>query len=257
MYSTRNLFLLAAAILGTACGGSSSAPAPVSPLPDPPPPASQAPGGLWYGTLTNDMNLVTEEFIALTTDDGRMRLISVDSDVQFHGPVAVTGNTLGGTVRAFADAGVNWLDGNHVVDTGIAATVAQRDSLAGSWQNSSGEAGSFEFFYDALHEKDSDTALLDGVWTAYDDFGNPVLTFTIDANGGFTGQNLLGCTSIGQLSVVDAAFNVYEIQSEISNCPLAGSYSGLAFLADLAGLNDALLLSIDDGTRTIVTGLTR
>lgn len=257
MNTTGKLLLTAATFCLAACGGGSSGGAPAVIAPPPLPPANQAPGGIWYGTLSNDMNMVTEEYVALTADDGSIRLISVDSDVQFHGTVGVTGMDMSGTIRAFADTGVNWLDGNHVVDASIAAAITERNSIIGTWENASGEFGSFEFFYDLLYDKNADTGLLADVWTGYDDIGNPDVTFTINPNGSFTGQNAMGCISNGQFTVINPVYNLYEIQSEIANCGIAGSYSGLAVLADLATVNDALLISIDDGVRPILLGLER
>ena len=257
MNITGKLLTLTAMFCLTACGGGSSGGAPAVIAPPPPPPVNQASGGIWYGTLRNDMNMVAEEFVALTADDGSIRLISVDSDVQFHGTVSVTGTNMSGTVRAFADSGVNWLDGNHVVDASITAVISERNSINGTWENASGEFGGFEFFYDVLYEKNADTGLLADVWTGYDDFGNPDVTFTINPNGSFSGQNATGCVSNGQFTVLNSAYNLYEIQSQIANCAIAGSYSGLAVLADFAAVNDALLVSIDDGVLPILLGLER
>jgi hypothetical protein len=254
---TKILMLLGAtACFLAACGGGSSAPAisPPPPLP-PPPPATQESGGVWFGTLTNGM--ITEEYVGITTDDGRFRLVSVDSKVQFHGLSSVTGVNLDGTGRAFADTGFTWLDGTAVVDVTISAIIAERDSWSGAWQNASGESGTFEFFYDDLNDKDSDAALLEGVWTGFDDDLNPNSSFTIEATGSFTGQNTSGCVSSGQISVIDAKFAVYDVASIITGCPIAGTYSGLAVLADIAVPNDLLAITIDDGVRTIVTELLR
>ena len=181
----------------------------------------------------------------------------MDSEVQFHGQMIVTGPYLGGVFldsagRAFADAGVNWLDGNHVVDMSIGASLTERERWAGTWSNVSGEIGTFEFFYDTLGDKDSDTGLLEAVWTGYDEGGNPDVTFTIDADGAFSGQNAAGCASSGQFTVVNPAFNLYEVHSTIANCGIAGDYAGFVFLADV---NDALAISIDDVERTLLLGL--
>lgn len=254
------LILILTAWVVTACGGGSSAPAVAGsspPPPPPPPPTSQAPGGLWYGTLTSDQNPVTEEYIAMTANDGRFRFVSADSDVQLHGQSQTVGMNLTGTGRAFADTGVNWLDSNHVVDTTITAIVAERDSMTGSWANASGESGTFEFFYDPLFEKVVNTNLLDSVWTGFDDLSNPEVTFTVLADGSFSGQNTNGCVSAGQFTVIDPLYNLYSIQSEITNCPIAGSYSGFAFVADFVAVNDLLAISIDDGVNTILAILER
>ncbi len=247
--------IVATLILSACGGGSSGTTSGNNPPPPPPPPSNQAPGGIWYGTLTNDTNVVTEEFVALSADDGRIRLISAVSEVQFVGTISVDGTALSGTLRAFADLNVNWLDGNHVVDSAFTGVITQRDSITGTWQNTSGESGTFELFYDVLNDRASDVSLLAAVWTGYDDFLNPVVTFTIDANGSFNGQNAMGCTSSGQFNAIDAAYNLYEIQSLIENCAIAGSYTGFAVLADIAVANDALFISVDDGAQTILLAL--
>lgn len=254
------VLLLAASYLVAACGGGSSsggAGGSPPPPPPPPPPAAQKTGGLWFGTLTSDMNMVTEDYIALSSDDGRFRLISVDSDVQFVGAAMATGTALSGTARAFADSGVNWLDGNHVADATITGIISERGTMSGSWVLSSGESGTFDLAYDALFEKGSSAAMLEDIWTGYDDFGNPDVTFTIDANGAFNSQNSRGCVSIGQFTEIDPGTNLYEVQSDISNCAIAGSYSGLAFLADLFAINDALVIAIDNDQQPILLGLAR
>jgi hypothetical protein len=119
----------------------------------------------------------------------------------------------------------------------------------------SGESGSFEFFYDpTFYERSSPLALLTGSWTSYDELLNPDVTFTIAADGSFSGQSSTGCTSIGQFSVIDAAFNLYEIQSTVSGCPIAGDHVGLAFLADFFVPNDALFFAVDNGSRATWIG---
>lgn len=259
MDTKNKLLVIAAAVIVAACGGGSSAPvagsSPPPPPVSPPPPANQAPGGLWFGTLTYDNNMTTEDFVALISDDGRFRFVSVDSEVQFHGQAAVTGSSLSGTGRAFADSGVNWLDGSHVTDATITAVVSQRNSISGGWAIASGESGTFALDYDALYEKDSSVSLLTAVWTGYDDLGNPNATFTIDADGSFNGQNAQGCVSIGQFSVIDPLHNLYAVNSDISGCPIGGTYSGFAVLADFLAVNDLLAISIDNGVFTIVVEL--
>ena len=72
-------FLLACvfAVLGGCGGGSGGSPPP--PPPPPPPPTDALPGGHWVGTVTNEFNAVTEEYVALVDENGRFRFVSVDS----------------------------------------------------------------------------------------------------------------------------------------------------------------------------------
>lgn len=247
------LFCLALAMAG--CGGSGgSSPAPVDPGP-PPPAADASPAGHWYGTVTNDSSAVTEEYVALADANGRFRFVSADSAVQFSGNFVITGNDLIGDAMAFADLGVVWMDSSSATATTLTGTITEKDSMAGTWTTVSGESGSFEFFYDpTYYERASALELLAGVWISYDEFLNPAVTFTIAADGSFTGQNGQGCNSVGEFALIDPDFNLYEVQSTVSDCAVAGDYIGLALLADLSAPNDVLLFAVDNGSRAIALG---
>lgn len=242
----------------TACGGGGSGGAPEpSPAPPPPPPAADAkPGGHWFGFLTNEFNMVTEVYIAMVDENGRFRFVSLDSAVQMSGNFSVSGNDLMGDGTAFADAGVFWLDANSATPVTIEAVITERSEMLGTWATVAGEFGSFEFFYDpTFYERASPVDLLAGSWIGYDEFENPDVAFTIAADGSFTGQNSMGCNSVGQFAVIDASYNLYEVQSTIADCALAGEYVGLAFLGDLLAPNDALVFATDNGSRAYLLGL--
>jgi hypothetical protein len=244
------------AVLGSACGGGSSSPAGNSP-PVSPPPVASGPGGLWFGTLTFDEGGFVEEMIGLSANDGRFRFLSVDSETQFSGAILLSGNSFDGDARAFADPNTQWLDGSAVVDATVTGIIEQRDSWSGSWSSASGESGTFDLLYDALAGKAANLSLFEGVWSVYDEFENPTATFTMSADGGFTGQNAEGCTSAGQLTVITANLNVYDVESQISGCPIAGTYTGMAFIADLFTDNDVAVLALDDDQLAFVVPLQR
>ena len=142
--------LLAAAFAGCGGGtGGSSTPGPVPPTPPPPPPVVDAlPGGHWFGTVTDEFNAVTQEFVALVDENGRFRFVSADTAVQMSGNFAVVGNDVTGDGTAFADASVFWLDATSATLVTIEATLVERSELSGTWTTVAGEFGSFEFFYD-------------------------------------------------------------------------------------------------------------
>lgn len=239
-------------------GGGGGAPASPSssPPPNPPvPPAEPSPGGLWAGVISFDGSQTSELFVALSTDDGRFRFISAESNVHFIGTQVVDVNRIVGAGLGFADTGSTWQDSSAVTDTTTDATLIEKDSFSGSWNTASGESGVFDFFYDAEYERASSLSVLEGLWTAYDGFGSPSATFSIDAQGQFTGQNASGCTSTGQISIIDDRYNLYDVASTISNCFIAGDYTGMAAVGDLVSTNDAIVLSISNSARAILLGL--
>ncbi|MDH3440077.1 MAG: hypothetical protein OEM63_04960 [Gammaproteobacteria bacterium] len=245
---------LATGACSSGSGGTAATPTPPPP-PPPPPPVDQAMGGIWVGVLTNDMSQTSELFVALATDDGRFRFLSGESGLQFVGTQVINTTHIVGTGIGYADPAVPWLDASVVSDTSTDGQLIERDSFSGIWSTASGESGNFDLFYNDEYESPSSLSLLEGVWTAYDDFRNPTATFTIDAMGQFTGQNTSGCTSSGQISLIDDRYSMYDVTSTISNCFIAGDYSGLAITGELSVPNDAIILSISNTDRALVLGL--
>jgi len=237
-----------------ACGGGSD-PAPVPNIGPPLPPADQLPGGLWYGTLTSDASMGTEDIVGMVSEDGKFRLISVVTTWQMSGTVTVAGTALTATGKAIAGPGSIWPDGSTVGDVTLTATMAQRDFISGAFSTTATDSGTFELLYDPYYERVSDLTLLEGLWTAYDDLGNPDVTFSIDPAGAVDGQNTQGCVSNGQISLIDARYDLYDVQSTISSCGIAGDYTGMAFVFDLTAPNDALILAVDNGSVAILLGL--
>jgi hypothetical protein len=236
-------------VLFSACGGGGSGGGVV--------PEDQALGGLWSGTLRIDGVSGTQELVGISTDDGRFRFISVDTEGQFIGTVSASGTRASGSGKAFAPPGFTWRDGSTVTTVTMTGTVRQRSALSGNWTAGTGESGSFNLNYDTDHEKDSSLSLVEGVWTVYDDNLNPFATFTIEADGRFSAQNAVGCASLGQISIIDPGYNVYDIESTVSNCAIAGSYTGLGALGEIASPNDVFVFSVSNDLRALLLGLER
>lgn len=249
---TRSCLLALGLVLFTACGGGGSGGGGGGAAT-----VDQALGGLWFGTLTIDGVPGAQDFVGISTDDGRFRFLSVDTGGQFVGTVQVQGYSVSGAGKGFAPDGTTWRDGSTITTATMTGTLRQRSSFAGSWSTGTGESGTFSFVYDADYEADSSLALLVGVWTVYDDNLNPFATFTIDANGQFSGQNAAGCVSSGQISIIDGRSNVYDITSTISNCAIAGDYTGLGVLGSIANPNDAFVFSVSNDLRALLLGLER
>lgn len=233
-----------------ACGGGSDGP--VQPPPQEPPPALLF-GGFWLGTMSFESGQITEEYIALVTEDGQFRFLSATMPFLFSGVQATNDGSVSATGQGITD--LVFLDGTHSTAFTAEGTLVEREGFSGAWSTTAGDAGTFDFSYDPEYERPSSLALLEGVWSAYDDFGSPVATFTFDPSGTFNGQNVAGCSSLGDVMIADGRYNVYLVNSTISGCGIAGDYSGMAALADVNGSNDAMVLTIDDGSRAILLGL--
>lgn len=244
------LFLGLVIALAGGCGGGSGGGGSVAPR-------DGDPGGLWSGTLVVDGVPGTQDMVGISVADGRFRMISVDTGGQFVGTVRVSGSSVSGSGKAYAPAGTTWRDGSTVTTVSCTGTLAERRSLDGSWSTGAGESGTVSLDYDPDYEKDSALARVAGTWIVYDDALAPIATFTIEANGNLFAQNAIGCTTTGRISLIDARYNVYDVVTTVSGCPIAGDYTGLGTLGDLESPDDALVLGMSNEARALLVLLQR
>lgn len=252
-------------ILSTAACGGGSGGAPV--LRPPPVVVNADPGGFWTGTLANE-DMTFEELVGITTADGQFTLISVDTFgpdtfAQYIGNLTVVGSDISGSGKAYAEPGSTWGNGSVVLDITLTAIVNEQDTMSGLLQNSIGETVTFELDYDPEYEKPSSIGLLEGTWYVYNEMLNPTLTLTVQADGSFSGQNSIGCHSLGQVTIIDAGFNVYGWDVTISGCGIFGDYSGVAVLGDIVtgdpanSQDNLVLVSISNAQRALLLPLER
>lgn len=248
-------------LLIAACGGGGYGGEPT--ISQPPPPVSDAdPGGLWSGSLVYE-DMTSEELVGISTSDGRFTFISIDTFgpdtvAQYVGTSTTDGSNVSGSGRAFAPPGSTWSNGSGSVDFTVTAEIVERTTMSGTWQNSIGESGSFDLAYDTEYERDSSLTLLEGVWFVYDEMRNANITFTVDADGSFSGQSNMGCQSLGQVAIIDADFNVFDWTVTISGCAIAGDYTGFAVVGDVdTGQNNFVLVSISNDLRAFLLPLER
>lgn len=237
----------------SACGGGGGTdPANPPPVVNPPAPVEKL-GGFFSGELGIDAGMISEECGALVTEDGQFRFLCIFTDLQIAGMSSRDGNSMSGSGLAFST--LTFLDGSFVTDATIQATLVPGTSLTGTWTATSGDSGTFNMVYDAEYEKSSSLAFLEGIWQGVDPDGNPVSTFIIDDLGSFTGSNSSGCSSSGTFLLLDSRYNIYQMNSTIVGCPLAGDYSGMALLFDDITTNDGILFAISNDQRALLVGL--
>jgi hypothetical protein len=93
------------------------------------------------------------------------------------------------------------------------------------------------------------------MYTMFDLFGD-MSSFNIDATGVISGQSATGCVLSGQVSVIDAAANVYDVNliADAATCgALSGSYDGLGTSQDEDVADDSFIFAVFvDGQLMIV-----
>jgi len=223
-----------AGLLATGCGGggggSSFKPGEV---------VDQRPGGLWEGTVYFNDDPSVFEMVAVSTDDGEMRGVNGAGSI-YHAHVNVSGVTFSGNIRVFAPPGTTFTDGSTVTTGDLQGTIDERAEAEGTFTLGTGDTGMFTLVYDDLYERNSSLVLVGGMWT---DMSGTV--FTVTAEGAIFAQDGLGCVYEGQMSIIDAAYDVYDVEVHVTQCGLYdGAYHGLGVLDDIAfeGDNDGLIV---------------
>lgn len=259
------------ALVTASCGGGGNDSAPVvavSPPPSPPlspppsPPDIDFVGGTWFGTTVNDATMSTEVVTAMMSEDGRFRLLWLDlgtldrSDGLMTGNVAISESAFTADGLAYAATGTTWSDGSLISTVTITGTIDRSEgTMTGGWASASGDSGSFQLHHvDIYWGSDSSPRHIEGVWVAIDTSMNAYAAITIDGDGSFSGQDARGCNFTGRFSPIEPRANMYDVQTTISGCDIAGGYSGLA-MRD--GWYDVVYLSIDDNVRAILALLAR
>jgi hypothetical protein len=198
-------------------------------------------GGIWTGTWTDDLTGKSYTVSGVVREDNLEGRFVTDAGPRFllQNIIGTEGDisaTITATTFGFGD---NFQDGSSHTSGVLTGFVDERTSIEGSWSLDSGETGTIVLDYDELYERGSDIARLVGTWEC------AIGTIcTIDALGEIFGQGEDECVVTGQVEVIDALYNVYQVTYG-SPCMISGSLSGLGVLADDSGTNDAFIIMLD------------
>jgi hypothetical protein len=190
-----------------ACGGGGSD----GGAPAPPPPANQSVGGIWEGTDSDG-----DTIVGLVTEAGAFHFI--DPFGQGYGTASVSnGNQVSANYTYVADLGTTFSDGSTRATCTLTGTVVERQSLAVNSQctSTTGNASqvSVTLAFNALYNRDASLATIAG---NYNDLGD---VLNINGAGVLFEQDASdGCVLNGQVTVVNPAYNAYQVQFTVSNC---------------------------------------
>jgi hypothetical protein len=198
-------------------------------------------GGIWTGTWTDDLTGESYTVSGVVREDNLEGRFVTDSGPRFllRNIIGTEGDmsaTIAATPSVFGD---NFQDGSFYTTGVLTGFVDERTSIEGSWSLDSGETGTIVLEYDELYERGSDLARLVGTWEC-----SVGTICNIDALGEIFGQGEDECVATGQIEVIDALYNVYQVTYG-SPCMISGVLSGLGVLADESSTNDAFVIMLD------------
>ena len=206
-----------------------------------------------------------------TTDDisclvaETMELVCTVSDVAtgnfvagIQGTVQVNGSAVTGSGTIHAAPGTTLVDGSTVADVTISAGTADEGDTLNLTVAAAGVTVAVSTTYDAAYDRGSDLATVAGVYMSFDLFGD-LTSFSVDANGDITSGSAAGCVSNGQISIIDANFNVYDVTLDVAGagCALNGMYDGLGLTQDENATDDVFTFSVFTNQSVIVGDPTR
>ena len=206
--------------------------------------------GSGLAVRTDDISCVVSELmeavcVILDVITGDI-LVSVEATLQI---ANVTG--VSGTGTLFAAPGSMLSDGSTVAPLTITAgTISEGNTLVLT-VDGAGSTNGVSMVFDATYNRGSALATVAAVYTTFDIFGD-MSSFTINAAGVITGMSASGCVLNGQVSIIDANFNAYDVQLDASLCGgLTGTYDGLGITQDDAGTDDVFVFVVTNALNAI------
>ncbi len=190
---------------------------------------------------------------------GTLELVCVVTDVTtgdfvagVHGTGQVSGNQITGSGTGHAAPGTTLADGSTVANVTISVgTVSERASLDLT-VGAAGTSTSVSTTFDNSYDRGSDLATVAGAYSSFDIFGDPA-SFSVDANGIITSQSNSGCVGNGQISIIDANFNAYNVTLDVTSCgALDGMYDGLGLTQDNVTMDDVFVFAVFTNQSTVI-----
>ena len=216
---------------------------------------SQSPAGLWQGTTHSSVTNNTYSLVGIISENHTTRFIS-SANGQYKGVISVNGDAVTSTMTGFAPLGYVFPDGTQVSTLNVSGTLQEKSKIDAVYTGA-GDIGSITLSYDPVYDRASNLSLTAGTWKSSS--SGIVYTVAIDNAGTITGNTSSGCVFSGNVSIIDSAYNCYDVTLTVSSCGiLNGSYyNGLATIGDSISTNDTLITGLSNLTASITLSLAR
>jgi len=149
-----------------------------------------------------------------------------------------------GSGLVYARLGQTLSDGSTIANMTVLSGTVVEDTSLDLVVDAAGQTSTVSMSYDADYDRASSLATVEAVYTTFTVFGNDS-SLDIDAAGVMFGNVQNGCVLTGQVSIIDAAFNAYDVELDISNCGARnGISSGLGLTRDINAIDDRLIFRV-------------
>ena len=194
--------------------------------------------GIWSGLFTSIVDSTASGVIGAVSVQNEAQFVAAGiSERHYAGALATASNVLIGTLSIYRGKDGPFFGVGGLDSIDVDGTTTSRAILSGDFAGS--DEGQFGLNYDPVYEVGSSLVTTAGIWEySAPSAAGPLYTVTldIDAAGAIFGTDSGGCAYSGQVSVIDEAFNAYDVSFEISACPAAnGDYNGLGWVSNVGG----------------------
>lgn len=233
--------VLISMVHGCGGGGSSGASSGVAPAPTPTPTVSA--GGIWYGDAR--WGIDWNDYVGMVTETGRAYFASEQGSWVTSVQVATSGNTVTGGTFSPTNHVISVLNGDPAfLDAPGGSPMLNGTAISRSTLNvQAAFPGTntlvMELGYErGRYEQPSSLGTVAGNYAAWWDLLDEQATLNVNSDGTlFLQAPQSGCVVNGQISIINASYNLYDISYSFSSCaaqvylPLNGvTFTGLARL---------------------------
>jgi hypothetical protein len=196
--------------------------------------SSKTTPGVWQGTLISPTT-GSASLVGLTDASGHSVWMSTDGRV-WAGQMPATGTQFDGNMTGYMYPGSRFADGSNYGAWSMMARYA--DNAWSGQLNGSGDRAEFRVAMHPAYDRPASLALLAGTYTRTTSIGY-TLTLSFTQSGQMTGSDSRGCVFSGNVTVPDAAHDLYQVAATVSSCGmLDGVYSGHGTLVDATTMQD-------------------
>ena len=191
------------------------------------------------------------EFVCVVTD-----ATSEDFVAGANGTVMVSGDQVTGSGSLYAAPGETLADGSAIAPVAINAGAVVENTTLDLTVDAAGVAIAVTSAFEDAYDRGGDLATVEAVYSTFSIFG-VMSSFDVDATGAIAGQAASGCTLSGQVSVIDAAVNAYDVSlsADAATCgALAGDYDGLGATADVNAMDDQFVFGVFVDGKLMILG---
>ncbi len=216
------------------------------------PPATPAVSmeGIWTGTFYSNVTASYYQIIGITSESNESHFISDWGAQYIVSNPNISGNSFSATAKGYAPIGETFPDGSSSGSISVSGTCIEMQSITGTYSGL-GDNGTISLSYSTLYERASSLSKVSGAWAGL--VNGYIQSISIDSSGNIIGADTSGCVYAGNVSIINATYNVYGVNINVSSCgSYNGTYAGLATLGDTSAMDDTLYYGVHNNAYSIV-----